>query len=247
VQNTATFHLSSFLPATQRSAFAVKKLILTCLGLACLSAGSYFLGSDVGFAQGGKNPADEVPHKVGLVDMQYIFENYEKMKYLREDLVAEGKQAQDKYNNYVEQIKALQEELKTFKEGGPEFAKVENKLAKVSTELETFKKVEQRAQQRKLIKIQHSVYLEIKDAVTRMCKHHGYTLVIQTKRDEANTNDPQIQAAALNRLVIYNRGRDDLTKPVLEMLNAEFSAGEAAVGANEGRGKVKRASKNVAE
>src|SRR5579864_2859613 len=48
-----------------------RKLILTATGFLCLAGGTYFLGTSWG--QDKKPPAEDVPHRVGLIDMGYVF------------------------------------------------------------------------------------------------------------------------------------------------------------------------------
>ena len=60
----------------------MRKLILTATGLLCLAGGSYFLNTTMGAP---KEAAEDVPHRVGLIDTQYVFEHYEKFKHLGEE------------------------------------------------------------------------------------------------------------------------------------------------------------------
>ena len=71
----------------------MRKLILTATGIVCLAGGSFFL-SDAYPRAPSKDAAEDVPHRVGLIDMGYVFEHYEKVKYLSEEMNIELKDTQ---------------------------------------------------------------------------------------------------------------------------------------------------------
>jgi Skp family chaperone for outer membrane proteins len=206
----------------------VKKLILIATGFVCLAGGSYFLANTWGAPQA---PAEEVPHRVGLIDIGVVFEKYEKLKHLSEELNAEVKEAQDKYIAKQKRGQALQEEMKVYNEGSEEYQSRENKLVKLAAELDTEKKMLGNEFQKKKAKMLHQVYLEIHDAVEKFCDEYKFTVVIKFSRVDLNAND----AARINQLmsqpVMYNRKRDDLTDGVVKYLNRNYL--EAAGGGNQ--------------
>ncbi|MFN0054323.1 MAG: OmpH family outer membrane protein [Planctomycetales bacterium] len=204
----------------QRSAIAVRNLILTATGLICLAGASYFLGSATG---AGEGKTEDVAHRIGLIDMAFVFEEYDKVKVLREDLKDAHEEAETKGKEKYRAIQELKQELSNFKEGAPDYVSRESKLASLASQFETFRQVTKRELARKEAKLVHTVYLEIQDAVEKLAKHNGYTMVLRFSREELNSTDPQKVAQVLARPVIYHRKRDDMTDAVLKMLNNQYN------------------------
>lgn len=225
----------------------MKKLIQSAFSLAVL-AGLLSVGSTVWSQSGkpGKASAKDAaategrPHKVGLIDMAYVFKNYKKFEYLREDLKATIAQSETKAKEMAESIKALQAEMKELKEGSQEFGAKEQKLAKASAEFETFRRSTQREILKEESAIYHTIYMEVADAVKKYSKYYGYTLVLRFNREDLNPEDPQGLIQGMNRQVVFHQEEDDMTNSVLEHLNSKFE--ESASGGSKPAKPVKEAS-----
>lgn len=197
----------------------MKKLILIATGFVFLAGGSYFLANSWGAPQA---PAEEAPHRVGLIDITHVLKNYTKLKELEEDLAAQAKEEQTKLNAKVKRIKDLQEEMKELTEGSPEFASRESKLNKLVSEVETENKMLQRQFQQKQAKMVHQVYLEIYDAVEKFCDRYKFTVVVKFNRIDLSSTDPAKVNQLISQPVLYHRVRDDLTDGVLKYLNERY-------------------------
>lgn len=216
----------------------MKKLIASAVGVVCLVGVSYCVGVAL-----GQNAPDkkESPHKVGLIDMATVFKKYSKFEKLREDLKGEVQESEQKAKGFVEQIQALQGELKsgTFKEGSPDFIEREKQITQLTTEFETFRKLAQTEFIRKEAKIYQTVYLEVTDAVEKFSKYYNYTLIQRFERDEVANADPQKVMQRLNRQVVYFRPEDDITESVVEYLNGRYEA-QARGGARKPAGATEK-------
>jgi Skp family chaperone for outer membrane proteins len=194
---------------------------VTATGLLCLAGGSYLLNTTIGAP---KEAAEEVQHRVGLIDIGYIFENYQKLKYLDEELKAEAKEEQAKLTALQKKGQVLVEEMKEFSEGSAEHSARESKLTKLSAEFETQNKVLGKEFQRKKAKMVHEVYLEVHDAVEKFCNHHKFTVIIRFTRTDLSSTDPAKVQQLMTQPVVYHRKRDDLTDGVLKYLNERYLA-----------------------
>ena len=199
----------------------MRKLIASLVVFTSIAGVSYFVGSARG--QGAK-PAVEIPHKVGLIDMQNVFQQYEKHKVLTEELNGEMRDARGQFKSRMERMQALQTELRsgTFKEGSPEFTLREKKLAQEASEGEVAKAMLERDLTRKNAKINHQTFLEVQDAVQRFANHYNYTLIVRFSREEMNSTDPQKVMQELNRMVVHYRPEDDITDSVVDFLNRKY-------------------------
>lgn len=207
----------------------MKKFIQSAFPIAVL-AGLLSVGSTV-WSQSGKPgkasardaaATDGRPHKVGLIDMAYVFKNYQKFEYLREDLKLKISESEGQAKQMAETIKSLQAKMKEHKEGSPEFGDMEQKLAKASAEFETFRRSTQREILKEESAIYHQIYMEVSDAVKKYSKYYGYTLVLRFNREDLNPEDPQGLIQGMNRQVVFHQEEDDMTNSVLQHLNDKF-------------------------
>lgn len=205
----------------------MKKLILIATGFVCLAGGSYFLANTWG---GPQAPAEEVPHRVGLIDVNHIFQNYEKLKHMAEEHKADMQAEEAKLRAKAKKIQELGEELKSYNEGTPEFTAREAKLTRMGSEFETERKMIGVDLKKKEAKMLHQVYLEVQDAVERLCDKYKFTVVIKFNRVDLSSADPNKVTQLMGQPVLYHRKRDDLTDAVLKYLNEKYlqSAGEEA-------------------
>jgi Skp family chaperone for outer membrane proteins len=217
----------------------VRKLILTATCCTCLAGAAWFLNPVVGQDKTSRKEAaaEDIPHKIALIDIYYVFNNYEKRKYLLEELKAEAQEVQTALKEKFKKGQALAAELKDYKEGTPEYDAKVQKIQKLETDLKFEDKQQQARLQREIAKRNLSVYHEVHDAVEKFCKHYNYTLVIQFSRGEINSTDPQRMMQAINQPVVYYRKtdtgkcKDDLSEPVVKWLNDKYakdSGNEAA-------------------
>jgi Skp family chaperone for outer membrane proteins len=219
-------------PAQQRSAFAVKKLIV-CSAAALMAAGMLFSTRDtLGQAPGAAKPS---PHMVGLIDMAHVFKNYDKFKTSTQALQEQIKTADEAAKKQFEGMKLIQEKMASLQQGSPEYSNFENQLISAQTKLESFKKQSQLAFLRSEAEIYKTVYLEVQNAVQQYAGVYKYTLIMRFNRNPVeNADNPQEIIQSMNRQVVYFRGEDDLTDPILNYLNDKYakSSGGAAAPAS---------------
>jgi outer membrane protein len=208
----------------------VKKIIV-CLAAVAVVAGT-FVCARTGLGQeAAKSPP--VPHQVGLIDMAQVFKEYEKFKALSDALRAEVEASDTEAKALIEELKQLQAQLTsgTLQEGSPDFQRLESKLVEKQTSLESLRKVKQREFLRKEADVYKTVYLEVQDAVNKYARYYKYTLIMRFDRKPVeNADSPQEIIQTMNRQVVYHRGEDDLTEPILNFLNNEYrkTAGKPA-------------------
>jgi outer membrane protein len=149
---------------------------------------------------------------------------------MTEEMQADAKSAQDKAQQMVDEMKATQASMKDLTENSPEYKASEDKIIGLQTDLETFRKVQQREFLRKEAEIYKTVYMEVQDAVQKYAKYYKYTLIIRFNRQDVGAaENPQEIISSMNRQVVYYREQDDLTNPILNYLNDEFKkSGTAA-------------------
>jgi len=190
--------------------------------LACLAA---LLPPSAQAQSAPEQTLPELKHQVGLIDLAYIFKNSHKFVAQTESLQQEIEKTDREAKSIVDRIRQLQTQLssESLPANGPEFAKIEEQLAKAKSELETFKRISQQSFLRKEAEIYKTVYLDVEDAVRRYATYYKYTLVLRFDRaDVGSSQDPREVMNGMNRQIVHYRSQDDITEPILKFLNGEW-------------------------
>ena len=173
--------------------------------------------------------ASSMPHKIGLVDVGYIFDNYQKLKDRRAALQAEIEASANdpEIAGIKQQIESLQAQLEKVTKGSDKAVELEQQLielnAKGQARLASLK--------REFMRKEVNMYKEVYDEVARMVEHYAtakhYTLVLRYQRgpvgEEANVKDPRQMMNRVNQLVVYHQSGDDMTDPILEWMNGQYA------------------------
>ena len=172
--------------------------------------------TSVAYGQG----AEKAPHKVGLIDMAHVFQNYKKFEVLREELKAEIAKSDSTAKQMAEAMKTLQAQMADLKSGSPDYVNAEKRLLKMKSEFDAFTQGARRDLMRRESAIYKTVYLEVSDAVNKYADYYKYTLIIRFDRqalDDKATPPEVVQR--MNKQVVFHRADDDITDAVLQYLN----------------------------
>jgi Skp family chaperone for outer membrane proteins len=204
----------------------VKKLILTATGLIVLAGTSLFLASVSGDDKARREaPAeDSATHKIGVVDVDYILEKYDRVKVELQDLKETGKALEDKLKQMAEKGAELQGEIKGMKEGTPEKKAAEEKLMEQSIKYNAKQKIYKNEWSRDYAKVQIAIYQDIREAVKAIAVHNGITLVVKASReDTVSTTDPQRAQMMMQQPCMFHRKSDDMSDAVISFLNKKYN------------------------
>lgn len=210
----------------------MKRTILTLSLVAAICCGS--LGSAKAFAQNGKKSA--TPHKVGLIDMAYVFKNYKKFKYLREDLKKEIQSSDAKAKGMVDQLKALQAKLKDnkFKKDSPQVKAWRKQFIELTATYQGYRQEQQSKFLEKEAQIYKTVYLEVAKAVKIYADYYKFTLILRWNSEGVDkASDAKTILSRMNRQVIYVQEGLDITRVILDYVNGEFDKNQRS--ADRGR------------
>lgn len=207
----------------------MRKLILTATGFVCLAGGAYFLtpaqGQDNGKTRKEAPAAEDkdIPHRIGVVDVDYIFENYKKVNAEVEELKDEARKTDEKLKVMQRQGQDKYEEYKTLKDGSSEKKAMEERLTQLQALFDAKKKSFQNEIKREQAKMQLTIYQEIQDAVKVVANHNNITLVVKASRNETGSaSDPMRTQVMMNQACIFHRKQDDMTETVLNLLNKKY-------------------------
>jgi hypothetical protein len=97
-----------------------------------------------GQGQGGAAPKQNLPHKIGLIDMSHIFRNYEKLTVLREDLKTEYQQKDEQARAMATEMQQLEAKMQQLQSGSDDFVQIESQILKLKSDFDAFRQRAQR-------------------------------------------------------------------------------------------------------
>jgi len=195
----------------------VKRTVVAFISVAVLSG---FPGFVVAQNKEASAPRE---HKVGLIDMAYLFTNYDKFKDMREALKGDMTEIEAGIKGDLDKLKGMAEQLKTFAAGSDDQIAYEKKITAAQAKIEADKQNASRELFRQESKIYQSVYTEVTEAVSLYAQARHYTLILRfTRGEESIGEDPKKVMQALQRQVVYSQPEDDITDRVLKYLNSEY-------------------------
>lgn len=196
----------------------MKRIINSVLAFAILTGSFTYIQT----ASAQAKPAAQ-PHKVGLIDMAYVFQEYEKFKVLRLDLKSDIEKSDTKAKSFMTQSQKLQAQLKELKAGSAEYIRYEKQLVDLKGDFDSYRTSAQRDLMRAESKIYKEVYMDVSAAVKEFCKHYDYTLVMRFNRKSVDDSDaPNDIVQGMNRQVVFFQTQDDITDKVLMYLNKNY-------------------------
>lgn len=174
--------------------------------------------------QGDSRQPGEMAPRIGLVDMAYVFDNYEKFAAMRETLKEEFQANESKAKGMVEQLKELQAELKNYKQGSKDYIDAESRMAQAKTRFDLFRANSQRDLVKKESELFKNIYLEVTGLVGKYANRYEYTMILRFNRAGLeDVEDPRQLIQKMNRQVIYHRPENDITDDILRVLNSAYS------------------------
>ena len=186
-----------------------------------------------------QNSTPEPTHRVGLIDMAHVFQNYKKFENLRNDLQAEIEKSDAQAKTMVDRLKAMQEELKKFSAGSPEYTQAEKQILQAKADFDSFRASTQRKLAARESEMFKTIYSDVTKAVKLYAEYKQYNVVMRFNRKGIDdTTSPAEAVQTMNKTVIYFQNSNDITDVVLGYLNREYgksAGGTAALPAGSSR------------
>jgi Skp family chaperone for outer membrane proteins len=179
--------------------------------------------------QGGAAPGgSRFPAEIALVDIQFIFKNYPRVKQYETDLQADMEKAEAALKNEVDAIKKLQERLNDFRPGSAEYEDLEGQIVKRQAEFNARRTLQRKDFLKVAAKIHGQIYQQIQEEVDAFASAYGVRAVLVFNREAMDPEKPETIQAALNNPVLWHHRDLDITKYILDNLNRH--AGPAQTG-----------------
>ena len=191
--------------------FVLSLLALTVLGTASVHAQ-------------GTTPSTAPGHRIGLIDMALVFQEYDKFEGLRNELQAEIEKSDAEAKGMVERLQKMQGELAKFDAGGPQYEAAERQILDEKGKFDSFRASTQRQLARRESEMFKVVYNDVTAAVKLYAEYAKFDHVMRFNSNGITyTTTPQEAVQTMNKTFIYTRSENDITKTVLDYLNKEYA------------------------
>jgi Skp family chaperone for outer membrane proteins len=162
--------------------------------------------------------------KIGIVDLDVVFEKYKKKEDLAQDLQNREKEFKDEINKKRKEMIDLSEETQLLDLGSETRRKNEDTLERKNVELEGYAKFAQRQVIKGYKTLVEQIYGEIVKKVEEIGESEGYDLIIKKQAPELNSGELSDLTVNIGiRTVLYHSKAVDITAIVTEHLNSEYS------------------------
>ncbi|MDP7277466.1 MAG: OmpH family outer membrane protein [Planctomycetaceae bacterium] len=184
------------------------------------------LAGPLAVAQAQETKPSASPHKIALIDISRVLKEYKKVDSLRTEIKGEITKSEQTRRAMVKQSETLKGKLKApnIEPASAKAVELEKQLLKLEAEFNAFKKSERARILRLEAQLLKTIHGEIKAVVKRAAEAWGYTLVLRFNSDNSNSSNPNTVVGQLQRQVVFYRTDDDITQPVVEYLNKQYSA-----------------------
>lgn len=204
----------------------MKKMMLSMLAIMMIASTSIVQAQD--------SAQPTMAHKVGLIDMAHVFQNYTKFEALRNDMQAEIGKSEAQGKVMMERLQKMQEEIKKFDAGSTKYEQAEKMILEEKGKFDAFRAGTQRQLARRESEMFKVIYGDVTAAVTKYAEWAKFTHVMRFNRKGIDdSTSPQEAVQTMNKTFIYWNKDNDITDMVLKYLNSNYA--KAAVGQSKVR------------
>jgi Skp family chaperone for outer membrane proteins len=158
--------------------------------------------------------------RVALVDVAYIFKNYDKFTRLYENMKSEVKQREKEIADAQSDLKILMNKKQSLTPDSPDYKRVEQQIVQKKGQLELDAESARREFTQKEASLYHQTYQEVENQIKLFAQRNNITLVLRASSDnDSGTANPQDVIKEVSQMVIYSLPEMDITQPILTALN----------------------------
>jgi len=170
---------------------------------------------------------------VAVIDVAQIFKKHNRFNAAMQDI----KKDIEDFDNFVRaeqnKMKALAEQLQSFKAGSVEYKQKEEEIARMTSEMQVKIGLKRKEFLEQEARVYYHVYKEIEQSVQNFAIRNRIGLVMRYNADEMKEDDRASVLQGVNRAVVYQQGLD-ITHFILEDLNRGTTAPTTGAAAGGG-------------
>ncbi|MCF6157799.1 MAG: OmpH family outer membrane protein [wastewater metagenome] len=200
-----------------------KSLTFMVTTFACLYVFLFLLQTIQGKDQNAiASPSQNI--KIGVIDLNAVFEKYEKRKTLDAQLKEQEKHYQKIINDKKKELVNLKEKIQLLDLGSEARIKNEEAFEKKNIELESYAKYAEKSLVKKYKDYFENLYSEVCREVENIGKRENYDLIIKKEEPELQSGGiSELQFKVGIKTVLYNSEGVDITSKVVAALNKNYA------------------------
>ena len=168
---------------------------------------------------------------IALVDVGYIYKNYDRFKQYMADLQADMERADAVMKKERDSLKQLQDSLSQYNAGSKEYKDLEERIVGKSADFNARVTLQRKEFLVNEAKIYHMIYQQIQDEVKAFAQENNVLAVLRFNSELPEVTKPDEVARGLNNQVIWHHPNLDITKYILD--NLKRRAGGTTTGARD--------------
>ncbi|SIN90549.1 outer membrane protein [Singulisphaera sp. GP187] len=172
----------------------------------------------------GTTVAPPAPATFGTIDMTAVFKGYDKVKVSGQEFQAAVMAKKKDLMGIMQQMQQESESLAKMAPGSSDAKKIEDKLTQLKASNEAGREQAEREFSLREAEMLATLYKEIQTMVARVAVHRHMTYVLRVSNDPVTGSDPNSAMRAIERSVVYAEATNDITKDVVQYLNAEYKS-----------------------
>jgi Skp family chaperone for outer membrane proteins len=168
------------------------------------------------------NPAGANASKYGVavVDIPYIFKNYEKFRATSETMKKEMETIDASVKAERANLAKAEQLRNSFQQGSAEYKKHDEELARMMAEFQLKTSKLQKDFMERQAKLYYQTYLEVVDAVNTYARSHNIGMVLRFNGEPVNPDRREDVMRDINKQVV-TQDHIDITPDVLTLLNRD--------------------------
>lgn len=187
-------------------------LIFTGLTAICLSICSSNIGNSVQAQQPGTGTT------VAVVDIAVVMENNTKFKSMLESIQVEINEFDQTLETARKQVTSMVEELKGYNPGTAAYSQLEERIAKIQSDVQVQMQIKRKNVLQKEAKVFHECYTEVQKTIATFCERNGISLVLNYDSKAINPQSRESVLKGVNRDIVYQRSLN-ITKYIVDAVN----------------------------
>jgi len=163
--------------------------------------------------------------KIAVVNIEEVFNHYQKRALLDEDLAAWQSDRQKEMEAKRKELKTLQARIENLAPGSEERIKAEEELFKKRLGLDTSRQLILKQAEKKQLDYFREIWQDIYFVIARYGAEEGFDLIL--KSDERRLDSllfTELQYNIHRTLVLYNSSQVDISQKIIDLLNAAMES-----------------------
>jgi len=183
-------------------------------------------------AQKTSPSANASRYHIAVVDVSYIFKNYQRFKSGMQGMKSEMEGVESQLKQERNSIASKEQQREQYNAGSPEFRELDEEVARLKAEFNLKAGKVRRDFLEREAKVYYQTYMEVSNAVKYYAEQNNIGLVLRFNGDQIDPNQREDILRAINMPVVF-QNQIDITPDVLGLLNRGEAPG-AAASANRG-------------